>query len=140
MNDEQAEAQKARVQALYDRWVRPLGLSWWRWKLVWHRGAIQDHDSALFNVNVSFEYHRVTLDICLPLVDEQSDDDLEWAFVHECAHVFTIPLKHAAAERVDSDAMHMLEEHQASAIASALVWLRAHCEASTDSEASLDPA
>lgn len=132
MNDAEAEAQKARVEALYERWVTPLGLAYWKWKLVWHRGAIEDHDAALFNISVSFEYHRVVLDVCLPKAEAQSDDDLEWAFVHECAHVFTIPLKSAAAMRVDQDAMHMLEEHQASAIASAFVWLRASLKTAED--------
>ena len=124
MNDEQATVQRARIEALHDRWVRPLGLAWWHWKLAWHRGPIEDHEAALFNICVRFEYREVVLDVCLPKVAEQSDDDLERYYCHEMGHVFTIPLKDAASRRVDQDAMHMLEEHQASAIGAALLWLR----------------
>lgn len=124
MNDEQAEVQKARVQALFDRWVKPLGLAWWDWELVWHRGDIPGEGSAMFHIQVRFEYQDITLDVNLPCVEKESDKHLERAFCHEMGHVFTIPLKYAASLRVDGDAMNMLEEHQSSAIGSAFVWLR----------------
>lgn len=125
MNDEQAAVQKARVEALYERWVKPVGLAWWDWQLVWHRGAIHGQDDALFHIRVRFEYQDITLDVDLVKVEKASDARLERAFCHEIGHVFTIPLKDAAARRVDGDAMDFLEEHQASAIGSALQWLRA---------------
>lgn len=128
MNDAEAAMQRARVEALHEQWVKPLGLAWWYWKHVWHRGAIEGHEGALFAITVRFEYHEVILNVCLPRVEKQNDRDLERYFCHELGHVFTIPLKDAAARQVDRDAMHMLEEHQASAIGEALQWLRAHVE------------
>lgn len=125
MNDEETAVQKARVEALYERWVKPLGLAWWDWEIVWHRGDIPGQDGAMFNIHVRFEYQDITLDVCLPKVEKESDKHLERAFCHEVGHVFTIPLKDAASRNVDQDAMHFIEEHQASAIGSALQWLRA---------------
>jgi hypothetical protein len=124
VTDDQAEVQKTRVTALYDAWVKPLGLAWWDWELVWHRGDIEGQGGAMFHICVRFEYQDITLDISLPRVEKESDKHLERAFCHELGHVFTIPLKDAAGRGVDQDAMDFLEEHQASGIGSALVWLR----------------
>lgn len=128
MNDEQAEIQKARVMALHEKWVGPLGLAWWHWDMRWYRGAIPSAPESLFYITIRFEYLDVALSMNLAEVSECSDEDLERAFVHECGHLFTVPLKNAADKRVDGDAMHMLEEHQASLIGKAFLWLRAHCE------------
>ena len=129
MNDEQYEAQKARVQALIDAWVKPLGLSWWRWRTEWHREPIPDAEGAIFEILVRFDYHDVRLDVCAPKVADLTDENREWAFVHELCHVLTIPLKDGVARGLEGDGLSFLEEHQASAIADSLIWFRDHLTA-----------
>jgi hypothetical protein len=43
-------------------------------------------------------------------------------------HIFLDGLVKAHHEKVDRDAFRMIEEHTASTLAQAVMWLRAHCE------------
>ena len=129
MNDARAKIQEDRLDALFEKWVLPLGLGWLHWDLRYYRGAIPDtNDKTLFEIRVRFEYCDVDLRVNLLLMESQDDDDLERSFVHECAHVITVPLKDAAAQNVSYEGMRMIEEHQASMLASSLMWLRSHLE------------
>ena len=72
--------------------------------------------------------HRVALwplgPIDVEQVVEQTDDELEWAFVHELAHVFLNEMR-----QEDDAAAH--EERCASQLADAFIWLRESVEAET---------
>lgn len=125
LTDDQYERQKARIQRLMKRWHEPLGMAWWTWDLSYHRGAISDESPrTVFKIYVRFRYQDVRLHSNLDLVQDMNDDDLEQAFVHEMAHVFTIPLKTASAEGWNAKAINDLEEHQATSIGRSLQWLR----------------
>jgi len=126
MDDEEAARQKRRVNDLHEKWVGPLGLGWWVWEYEWYRNQIDNHPDALFNIQVRFEYHDVTLQVSLGHVKQQSDLDLERSFVHELGHCFTLPLRDAASQGVNQEGMRFLEEHQATEISSSLLWLREH--------------
>lgn len=129
MKDEIAEAQKARVMALYEKWGIPLGLGWQRRvSFSWYRGAIPDYPDAAMTCAVQWQYKSATISVDLVKVADLDDHDLEWALVHEMCHVFLGGLITAHRERVDNDAFRLIEEHTASTIAQAVLWLRAHCE------------
>lgn len=126
MIDSEAETQKKRVKDLGEKWLGPLGLLWWHIEYEWERGNIGDHANTLFFITVRFDYNEVILKVSLPLVKTQTDQELERAFVHECAHIFTVPLKDAASREVNREGMDLLEEHQASVLGRAFQYLRAH--------------
>lgn len=133
MSDEAADAQKARVMELYARWGDPLGLGWQRAvTFEWHRGPIPDYPRAAMACCVQWQYKSAAISVCLPKIADLNDDDLEWAVVHELIHVFLGGLVEAHDNRVDADAFRMIEEHTASTLAQAVMWLRAHCERKAD--------
>lgn len=127
MRDEDADAQRERVKAVYDRWGPPLGLGWLRRiTFEWHRGPIPDHEGAVMTCEPSWEYKEAALSVNLARASELDDEDLEWAVVHECMHVFLAGLIAAYNRKVDGDAFRLIEEHTASSLAQAVMWLRAH--------------
>jgi hypothetical protein len=79
VNDEQAEAQKARVMALYERWGKPLGLGWQRAvTFSWYRGGIPDYPGAAMTCSAQWQYKSATISVDLVKIAEESDADLEW--------------------------------------------------------------
>jgi hypothetical protein len=129
VNDDQAEAQQARVMALYARWGRPLGLGWWRQvTFAWERGAIPGYPEAAMTCAVRWEYKSARITVDLTRVETLDDTDLEFAVVHELMHVYLGGLVEANRKEVDRAAFRMVEEHTATSLAQAVLWLRAHCE------------
>lgn len=128
MTDAEYAVQKARVQRLIDRWVKPLGLGWWSWEYIFYRGPIPSEKTALFLISVRFEYGDATMSINAESVAEIDDEELERAWAHEMGHVFTLPLKDAVGRDITGSQLAFLEEHQATAIGKSLQWLRAAVE------------
>ena len=134
MKDDLAEAQRERVKAVFERWTGPLGLRWQRrMTYEWHRGPIPGHEQAAMTRTPSWEYKEVALGVNLCRVSDLDDEDLEWAIVHELMHVFLAGLIGAYNRKVDNDAFRMIEEHTASSLAHAVMWLRVHCEPKEES-------
>lgn len=129
MNDEAAEAQKARVMALYEKWGPPLGMGWQRQvSFSWYRGAIPDYEGAAMTCCAQWQYKQAKISVDLCKVIDEADEDLEFMLVHELMHVFLGGLIEANRKQVDRDAFRMIEEHTASTLAQAVMWLRSHCE------------
>jgi hypothetical protein len=127
VNDEAYEAQKARVQALIDRWVKTIGLGWWRITYV-HRRSFSDIQSAGGNYEekmrceANWRYGHACITVFVPAIEDLSDNALEWLFVHELMHVFLNEMKVENQGQADHQQEH--EEHVASSLASAFIWLR----------------
>ena len=128
MNDAEYAEQKARVEALRDTWVKPVGLGWWRWDFAWrrerHAGDETENTSTPFTIDPLWEYGRVKLTAYLPTVAEWDDEELEEAFCHELGHVFACELR--PLEITDEYRQH--EERVATMIGKAFVWLRDHLQ------------
>lgn len=122
MTDAEAEAQKARVQALIDKWLVPLGLRWWRLHFQYDR-APKATDGEISRCVAEcwpdWRYGEATIRFYLPCVADQDDDELEYAFVHECQHCFL----HETREGAHEDGWPH-EEHAATRLALAFqsVW------------------
>ena len=129
MNDAEAEIQKARVMAEYHRWSEPLGMGYQRHvEFSWHRGPIPDHSKAAMVCTARWQYKTATIDVELTRIERMSDGELEFCIVHEIMHVFMGGLIEAFNAGVDGPAFRMIEEHTATTLAQAVMWLRAHCE------------
>ena len=123
MNDEEFEAQKARVQALVDRWLPRMGLNWWvEIKIDYKRDQAEMPSShADANCNASWEYKVATIVFSLPKCAALSDYLLEETVVHELCHVLTAGFD----ELVPSDLMESaIIEHTVTSLAQAFMWVR----------------
>lgn len=129
MTDAEYEVQQARLLALADKWVKPLGLGWWDLDFAYARDDYEPPDSlspkerdrSLAYCNVDWRYGHATITWNMPRVAEQTDEKLERAFVHELAHIFLNEMRWAR----DGDADHLdHEERVATTLTKAILWLR----------------
>jgi hypothetical protein len=125
MTDKEYRIQKARIRKLIKKWVKPLGLGWWRVTFDYHREQPPSNtDYAPKSVNGTWVsamttmadpyYLTATIDCYLNVLKDCKDDDLEEYFVHELMHVLLSPMHHKkkAAE----------EELVATKLAQAVIW------------------
>jgi hypothetical protein len=103
VNDAEAEAQKDRVRALWDRWGDPLGLVLWSVRFAWDRTAAKDDDNPggatvwrkHFQVSADWRYLDALVTAYLPNLEPLDDAMLEQSFLHECMHIFLNELRGA---------------------------------------------
>lgn len=122
MNDAEFARQKERIIALADWWVPKIGLAWWQIDLVYARDDFEVHGEpspeAVAKTHANWRYGTAAITWNMPLVAQQSDGDLETAFVHELQHIFL----NEARENGDDWLDH--EERVASTYTKAFLWLR----------------
>lgn len=132
MNDAEFETQKARVMALDEQWTSTLGLDAWDISHCWHRGAIDDCDEGAFQAlaccETHWQYLHAMIHWNLTQVGDQTDKELETAFVHECMHIFLGEVRGEPDDWLDH------EERVAQMLAKAFVWVRNAERAAHESE------
>ena len=123
MNDIEYETQKARVQALADKWLLPLGLKYWMVSLDFDRTThVEKDENAADNwaevacCRVRWEYLQANMVWRLLVVEDLSDEQLERHFIHECMHVFLNEMR-----ETDENMKH--EERVAELLANAFWWV-----------------
>lgn len=129
MNDQKFETQKARVERYFHPWSKQMGLLYGNIHLSWRRtwkDPIQENGGAgasmvLFDCYTDWRYSRTTLVAYLPAIEEIDDAELEYSVVHELCHVLLKELQPSCG--CDTDHRDH-EEHAASALARAYVWIR----------------
>lgn len=117
MTDAEFEAQKQRVQAVADKWLKRLGLKWWTIKLEYSDQVLPGTAAdtvCTFSCVTSWEYLMATITCGLPLIAGLSDEEMELQFVHECMHVHTAELEPADQMRA---------ERVCTALAKAFLWV-----------------
>lgn len=122
MTDEEYEAERARIRAIYDRWEPVLGLDAWLITLDYHTGPYVCADgtpsgNAYATAAPHWDYQSASLSFNLQKTRTEDDDDLEDIVVHECVHVLLHELRGTAA--MDDHQEH--EEHAATMITRALI-------------------
>ena len=123
MNDAEFEAQRARVQALVDRWLPRLGLKWWvRIEVVFVRDQAQmGNEHADAHCHASWEYRAATLTFSLPKCADLDDEMLESIVVHELCHVLTAGFDSLIP---DDKQESPIIEHTVTSLAQAFLWVR----------------
>lgn len=140
MNDSEYEAQRERLKALADKWVGPLGLGWWDLDFAYARDDYEPkHDNSrhdeLANCRCDWRYGHAMITWNMPLAAEQSDEQLERAFVHELCHIFLNEMRWA--READTDGLDH-EERVASTLTKAFLWLRDALEAREITEKAME--
>ena len=128
MTDAEFAAQQSRLRVLSDRWLKPLGLGWWKIDVAYAREEYRppDHagtskDDSVAHCHVDWRYVEACITWNMPKLPELNDDELEMAFCHECAHILLHEMRWTADNSADS-LDH--EERVASTLAKAFLWLR----------------
>lgn len=113
--------QRKRIRKLFKTWIYPLGLSWWRIDIIYHRrrkGFLHDSNRQTFaRVFADWRYMRAQIDVCVPAAQVLENDELENAVVHELAHILV-------REAGDPDGVTHHEERVCTTLARAFIWTR----------------
>ncbi len=122
--------QKDRVRALFDRWRNVPGLDEWEVTLNYSdaeyiKGDGSPSRDALATAVVEWEYRRATLTFRCDRTPLESDDELEYCFVHEAMHIL-LNGQRAMREVGDGGDLHreyerLFEEHTATTLARAFI-------------------
>lgn len=115
MTDAEYAQQKARVEALIEKWAAPLGILWWDVDYHWHRLKDEDSPGCAASATTQWQYIQARVNWYLPTIADLSDKDLERAVVHEHLHILV-------DEMAPEGSMTPGEERVCSALAKAFVW------------------
>jgi len=121
MKTKTIKAQRKRIQGLWERWGRPMGLAWWGVSFEYHRNRkgfkCDDGREVLMRTHADWRYKSAVIEVNVPALADINDKDLDTFFVHELMHVFLNEM------RADEDRRNH-EERVATTLADAFVWIR----------------
>jgi hypothetical protein len=142
MDDAESTQQQARIDAFAEAWVHVLGLSHWRIRFVYEREYILDDDQdadikSLARCTASWEYMDARIVWNLTLVKTTPDDQLEMIVCHEFCHILLAEMSRRGSKRTEADRLH--EEHTATIIAKAFIWVRNATRDASDAETEPTP-
>jgi hypothetical protein len=130
MNDAEVERQTARVRPLIDWWGEELGIrACWKVDYKFIRECAKDDPDCIAETMVRWQYAHAVFSVYLPVVEEQDDEELENAIVHEYMHLLLNEMR-ALRDRSDPvtsalwDEERCREEHAATTLARAFIWVR----------------
>jgi hypothetical protein len=129
MTDKEYEKQKRRIRKLIKKWVKPLGLHWWRMDFAYRRDANTNHTASyspklngngnqwvvVMDTSADPYYRKGLITVYLPELQDMPDDELEECFLHELMHVFLSPMHN---QKVAKE-----EESVAQSLALAFIWI-----------------
>jgi hypothetical protein len=121
MTDAEYEAARQRILTLAEKWLGMLGLKWWAIDTVYDREGTDLTDACVAQVSCRWEYAHGSILWNMPLVAQQSDEDLERVFVHECMHFFLHETR--AGTRCDCEFDIRHEERVATMLQKAFLWV-----------------
>jgi glutathionylspermidine synthase len=130
MNDKEYNTQKKRIKHLIDKWVPCLGLRWWAFTVAYERGELASH-RANFNclafTSTAWEYLDGKITFSLSAVANQTDDELEMVFVHECCHILVNEMRNWESRDLTPEQQRDYlnhEERVVTMLAKAFIWTR----------------
>jgi len=130
MKDKDYKIQVKRIKSLIKKWVKPMGLGWWRIDFIYERqeaGAnLSEADYSPKDIGGNWMcametradpyYLTASVTCYLPTIQELDDEDLEEYFLHELMHIFLRPMHHAKTSKE--------EELVATKLAQAFIWIK----------------
>lgn len=141
MNDAAYEVEKERVERLYDTWAKAMGLhADWIINVTYFRTPLDVRPigdrkrppecenvkyGRVMQVYCQWEYMTADVEVSCPLTARLDDRQLTEYFLHELGHLFLSGLAnlHAGPSGKIGHAWYMLEEHTATRLAFAFLWL-----------------
>ena len=86
------EAERGRVEAVYQKWRPILGLDSWEVTRRYHDGTFVEADgspseNAAASTLARWEYQHASIDFNLRLIADEDDEHLAYIIIHECMHI-----------------------------------------------------
>lgn len=120
LDDAGFATQKERVGDVVRRWIKPLGLRWWKIDCAWvresHRWSRDEQDGhPIAECHADWKYGEATITFDLGRIELLDDDGLDTIVVHELMHIFLNEMREGGIEH---------EERVATTLQKAFLWLR----------------
>lgn len=116
---------RKRCQAIFEAWLRPLGLLWWDVTINYYRdpsefpvGTGSADARVAARVWAQWEYLQATIAINVAEIATMDDDELERVLVHELCHI----LVNEVCDDSKAESPH--EERTVTQLAKAFIWTR----------------
>lgn len=131
MTDAEYRVQRKRLMLLQDKWHSTLGLRWWNVTYSYSRDPLKSEAAegrtCLAQTMVNWEYMKATITFDMQAVIDETDDDLEVCFVHECMHIFVNEMRMWAESEMPSGKMDEAIKHEervVTQLTNAVIWSR----------------
>lgn len=130
VTDAEVAEQQARVERLIAWWGEELGIrACWNVDYKFLRECARDEPDCIMETLVRWQYAHAIMTAYLPVVAEQTDDELEHGVVHEYMHLLLNEMRARwdksdpqMETRWDEERLH--EEHACTTLARAFIWVR----------------
>ncbi len=118
MRKREIKRQHKRIQAIADKWLRPLGLLWWSVEFTYRYDRkhfrSKDGREAFAITYADWRYMRAVVEVNMKMLPNVSDEELEEYLLHEFMHILL--------DETGSGNHH--EERVATTLANAFLWVR----------------
>lgn len=106
---------RARVSALFEMWMERLHLDWMYVGLFFSDNVRSDDENCAMDTDTKWQYRSAKINVYLPAIAHNDDDDIELLLLHEFVHVMVNPMESLIKER-DTDRSELAVENVARAI------------------------
>lgn len=120
MNDRKYRDQKARVKKLVSKWYDAMGMGWFHIDFYYERERSEDNPKTLAITQTDWQYRKASITFFMPNVENNDEDYLETAIVHEFVHILISPL--CVVNK--SEDLPLQHEYATECLARAMRWVR----------------
>lgn len=119
---DQLQTTRTKVEKLFGKWMTPLYLrNWQRIHVVYNYEPKTNSPDCAADCDVKWEYMSAVINVYLPVLLDQTDDQLEYTVVHELAHLLVNQLRDMSNAR---ELDFKYEEFVVTRLAMALICVR----------------
>lgn len=126
LKEKDRQHQRRRIKKLSDKWVRPIGLGWFKIDIRYYDSMVGESKTGAagdcaMEITVNWQYLDATLRVNLDVTSDLSDEELEEAFVHELMHIYVHEMREWQNEDEESTKLSH-EERVVTQLARAMIW------------------
>lgn len=119
MTDDEYRKTKEKIQKVWDKWFKPLGLGWYRVDVEWSQYQNEDNPRTKAQTSSNWQYHTARIIFYVPEFLDDDQEDIENTVVHEMSHILCAPI-----QDFRDDQSREITEHTVTTVAQALQWAR----------------
>lgn len=120
LNDKEWEKQKKRIAKVFNKWIKQIGGGWWEITTAYDQAVEGDSEFAAY-VKVEWQYRLATITFNLNIIEQISDEKLDYVMLHEFAHILVNEMREMKDhERFEDAVAH--EERVVHDVANAIIW------------------
>jgi len=118
MTDKEHNDQIKRIKKYIKKWLKPMGLGWYKVDIFYNRMPDKDINDASATTECMWQYRKANVNFYTCVTVGLSDEELENIVIHEFVHILLNPLYQ------ENERMSLQNEYATETIARAFEWVR----------------